>query len=143
MIDTVPSSQRGLRHLLRRFSLCSEGKGVQLLFRSPLPETRPSPLISVAIWGRDVRIVVLTGLFWLANLAGSFYGKDYFRFRARDSDSSIRSSHTGSILHFFPINLSSADMTSCSGSHRMVSSSADVCHQWHRRVQVEHPDQLC
>jgi hypothetical protein len=32
-------------------------------------------LISVAIWGRDVRIVFLTGSFWLANLAGSFYGK--------------------------------------------------------------------
>ena len=80
MIDTVPSSQRGLLHLLRRSSLCSEGKDVQLLSRSPLAETRPSPLISIAIWGRDVRIVVLTGLFWMANLAGSFYGKNYFVF---------------------------------------------------------------
>ncbi|KAI0248736.1 hypothetical protein BJV78DRAFT_1233019 [Lactifluus subvellereus] len=30
-------------------------------------------LRGVAIWGRDPRIVVITGTFWLANLAGSFY----------------------------------------------------------------------
>jgi len=30
-------------------------------------------LRGVAIWGRDMRIVAITGLFWMANLAGSFY----------------------------------------------------------------------
>jgi len=30
-------------------------------------------LRGVAIWGRDKRIVVITGLVWMANLAGSFY----------------------------------------------------------------------
>jgi len=30
-------------------------------------------LRGVAIWGRDMRIVIVTGLFWMANLAGSCY----------------------------------------------------------------------
>jgi len=30
-------------------------------------------LRGIAIWGRDIRVVVLTGLVWLANLGGSFY----------------------------------------------------------------------
>jgi len=30
-------------------------------------------LRGIAIWGRDIRIVVLTGSFWLLNLAGSIY----------------------------------------------------------------------
>ncbi|KAH9998613.1 hypothetical protein BJV77DRAFT_702124 [Russula vinacea] len=34
----------------------------------------------------------------------------------------------------FPTYHSSANMASCSGSRRMVSSSADVCHHRHRRV---------
>ncbi|KAI0278080.1 hypothetical protein BGY98DRAFT_1096990 [Russula aff. rugulosa BPL654] len=30
-------------------------------------------LRGVAIWGRDIRIVILTGLFWLVNLGGAIY----------------------------------------------------------------------
>ena len=46
--------------------------------------------IRVAIWGRDMRIVIITGLFWLANLVGSFYGmyvpSHSFRDRVSDFD---------------------------------------------------------
>ena len=46
--------------------------------------------IRVAIWGRDMKIVIITGLFWLANLAGSCYGTDIpshsFRDRVSDFD---------------------------------------------------------
>ncbi len=71
-MDALPSSQRGFRHLLPHSSLCFEGKGVVIPFA--ILKTMPSSLISIAIWGRDVRIVILTGSFWLANLAGAFYG---------------------------------------------------------------------
>ena len=41
-----------------------------------LPSSIPKTLTvnSVAIWGRDTRIVILTGSFWLVNLGGALYG---------------------------------------------------------------------
>ncbi len=78
VINAFPSSQRGLRRLLPRSSLCFEGKSVAVSFA--IPKTRPSLLISVAIWGRDMRIVILTGFFWLVNLAGAIYGEHFLSF---------------------------------------------------------------
>ncbi|KAN0113894.1 hypothetical protein V8E52_007202 [Russula decolorans] len=54
-----------------RFVLCFEGRGVTVLF--VIPKTRHSLLISIAIWGRDTRVVILTVSFWLVNLGGAIY----------------------------------------------------------------------
>jgi len=73
IIDTFPSLQRRFRQPLPHFSFCYEGNIVAV---SAFVETGSSQLIRIAIWRRDVRIVVLTVSFFLANLAGLFYGED-------------------------------------------------------------------
>jgi hypothetical protein len=135
IINALPSLQRGFRYLLLRYSLCFEGKGVVVPFA--IFETRPSPLISIAIWGRDIRVVILTGSMWLINVGGASYGKGFIiiiLFRSRGSDSSIHSCHKGCIPSFLPKYLSSANIMSFSESQRMVSSCAGVCHKRHGPV---------
>jgi hypothetical protein len=75
IINAFPSPQRGSQQLLPLFSLCYEGNDFAISF--VMPETSSSPLIRIAIWGRDMRIVVLTGSFFLANLAGLLYCKGF------------------------------------------------------------------
>ena len=75
IIDAFPSPQRGFQQLLPLFSLCCEGNDFAISLA--VPETSSSPLIRIAIWGRDMRIVILTGSFYLANLAGLLYGKGF------------------------------------------------------------------
>jgi len=73
VIDAFPSPQCGFQQLLPLSSLRYEGNNFAISFA--VPETRSSPFIRIAIWGRDRRVVVLTGTFVLANLAGLLYGK--------------------------------------------------------------------
>ncbi|SRR6266478_8154299 len=75
VIDVFPSPQRGSQRLLPRFSLCYGGN--VLAISLAVPRTRSSPLIRIHLWGRDMRIVVLTGSFFLANLVGLLYCKLY------------------------------------------------------------------
>jgi hypothetical protein len=145
IIDAFPSPQRGFQLLPPLSSLCYEGNYFVISFASP--GTSPSSLIRIAIWGRDMRIVVLTGSFFLANLAGLFYGKGF----------SVSGYVTGVlILLFIALNkvnspspypngicFRSANTGNHSGSYRMVTRSAGVFHQPHAPIQVEHYDQLC
>lgn len=94
-----------------------------------------------------MRIVVLTGSFFLANLVGLLYGKGFSISRLATGDL---------ILVFIALNkvklpssypngiyFRRANTRNYSGSYRMVSRSADVSPQPHTPVQVEHYDQLC
>lgn len=144
IIDAFPSPQRGFQQLLPLSSLCYEGNDIAISFA--VPETGSSPLIRIAIWGRDMRIVVLTGSFFLANLAGLLFGKGF---------SVSRLAASVLILLFIALNkvnspspdpngiyFRSANTRNHSESYRMVSRPAGVSPQPHRPVQVEHHDQL-
>jgi hypothetical protein len=74
-IDALPSPRLGSQQLLPHSSLCYEGNDFAVSF--VVTEMGSSPLIRIAMWGRDMRIVVLTGSFFLANLAGMLYGKAF------------------------------------------------------------------
>src|ERR1700755_3155982 len=76
LIDALPSSQHGSRHVLPHSFWCFEGRVATALF--VIPKRKRSLLISVAIWGRDTKIVILTGSFWLVNLGGAIYGKFFY-----------------------------------------------------------------
>lgn len=91
MFDVFPSLQRGFHRVLPLSSLCYEGN--ELVISFAVQETSSSPPIRIAIWERDMRIVVLTGSFFLANLAGLLYGKIFWStFGDWCSDPSIHSS---------------------------------------------------
>jgi hypothetical protein len=144
IIDGFPSPQRGFQQLLPLSSLCYEGNDFAMFFA--VPQTSSSPFIRIAIWGWDMRIVVLTGLFFLANLAGLLYRKGF----------SVSHLATGVLILLFTglnkvnsptpypngIYFYSANTRNYSDSYRMVSRSAGVSPQPHRPVQVEHYDQL-
>jgi hypothetical protein len=136
IIDAFPSPQRGFQQLLPLFSLCYEGNDFAISLA--VSEMSSSPLIRIAIWGRDIRIVVLTGSFFLANLAGLLYGKGF---------SVSRLATSLLILLFIALNkvnspspypngiyFRSTDTGNHSGSYRMVSRSAGVFPQPHRPV---------
>ena len=110
-----------------------------------IPKTRRSLLISVAIWGRDIRIVMLTGLFWLINLGGAIYGKFFLNLSLSHSAVEVLiqlfTALTRVGFSFGPIYLD-ANTTSCLGSRRMVSGPEGLCHQRHKGVHVKHYDQF-
>jgi hypothetical protein len=144
IVDAFPSTQRGFQQLLPLSSLCYEGNDFAISFA--VPETSSSPLIRIAIWGRDMRIVVLTGSLFLANLAGLLFGKAF----------SVSRLVTGVLILLFTalnkvnspspypngVYFRSANTRNYSESNRMVSKSAGVSPQPHIPVQVEHYDQL-
>jgi len=65
------SPQRGFQQLLPLSSSCYEGNDFAISFA--VPETSSLSLIRIAIWGRVMKIVVLTGSFFLANVAGLLF----------------------------------------------------------------------
>ena len=144
IIDASPSPQRGFQQLLPLSSLCYEGKDFAI--SSTVPRACSLPLVRIALWGRDMRIVVLTGSFFLSNLAGFLYGKGL----------SVFCLATGvMILLFIALNKvnspgippngiysRSANTKNYSGSCGMVSRSAGVSPQPYTPIQVEHYDQL-
>jgi len=145
IINAFPSPQRGFQQLPLLSSLCYEGNDFAISYA--VPETSSSPLIRIAIWERDMRIVVLTGSLFLTNLAGLLYGKLF----------SVSRLATGVLIYLFIVlnkvnspspypngiyYFRSANTGNYSGSYRMVSKSAGVSPQPYRPVQVEHYDQL-
>jgi hypothetical protein len=136
IIDALSSPQRGFQQLLPLSSLCYEGNDIASFFA--VPEMSSSPLIRIAIWGRDTRIVVLTGSFFLANMAGLLFSKGF----------SVSRLVTGVLILLFialdKVNspspyphstyFRSADTREYSESDRMVSRSVRVSPQPHRPV---------
>jgi hypothetical protein len=144
IIDAFLSPQRGFQQLLPLSSSCYEGNDFAISFA--VPETSSLSLIRIAIWGRVMKIVVLTGSFFLANVAGLLFC-NYF---------SVSRLATGVLtLLFIALNkvnsprpypndiyFRRANTRNYSESNRMVSRSAGVSPHSHRPVQVEHYDQL-
>jgi hypothetical protein len=144
LIDAFPSPQHGFQQLLPLSSLCYEGNNFAISFA--VPEMNSSPLIRIAIWGRDMRIVVLTGSFFLANLAGLLYGKGFSVSRLATSVLTLLFIALNKVNSpsRYPngIYFRSANTRTYLGSYRMVPRSAAVFPQPHTPVQVEHYDQL-
>lgn len=136
IVDAFSSPQRGFQQLLPLFSLCYEGNDIASSFA--VPEMSYSPLIRIAIWGRDTRIVVLTGSFFLANMAGLLFSKGF----------SVSRLATGVLILLFialdkvnspsphphSIYFRGADTRGYSDSGRMVSRFDRVSPQPHRQV---------
>src|SRR5712671_6270558 len=75
IIDAFTSPQRGFRQLAPLSSLCYEGNDFITSFT--VLETSFLPPIRIAIWGRDMRVVVLTGSLFLVNVVGLLYGNGF------------------------------------------------------------------